>query len=228
MSTHLYRAQRLGRAHLADIAEHGFEVVEVVAEAGHFDARSPAAVADLQEWLAATGLTLHGVQAPAAGSPDDVDHALFVARRIPMHVLILPVGAPKSASKVVERIAPLAEPLGVTVAVDSRSPSMATIGSLVTFVERCEARVGIALDFATAAKGGDLVEAIEMASEHLTSARVPVDEGRIDWAAVLTTVQKVGYDGPLILDIDGRGPAKAMLKRASTARETMERWLRST
>lgn len=234
ISTHLYHAQRLCREHLLEIAAYGFECVELEAMPGHFDASNPASVADLQQWLAEARLELSAVAAPApdssapwdAGSLAPVEHALSVARRIPVKVLILPIGAPKSGSKAAERIAALAEPLGVTVAIDSRSPSMAAIGSLLTFIERCEAEVGIALDFAAAARGGDLVDAIETASEHLVAARAPA-ESAIDWASVMTTVLKVGYEGPLTIDVTGRGPAKDALSRAKSARERMERWLAS-
>lgn len=232
VSTHLYHAQRLCRDHLLEIAAHGFECVEIDGAPGHFDPRNPMAVADLQQWLAEARLDLDAVNAPPpdgpepwnAGARDPVEQVLYIARRIPVRVLILPVGAPKSASKAAERIVALAEPLGVTVAIDSRSPSMATIGSLVTFVERCEATVGVALDCATAAKGGGLVDAIEMTSEHLAAVRLPAGGG-IDWAAVMTTVQKVGYDSPLIIDVAPGGAAKDNLVRARQARETMERWL---
>ena len=231
ISTHLYHAQRLRRDHLLEIAAHGFECIEIDAAPGHFDARNAAAVADLQQWLAEARLDLDAVVAtssdgPApwnAGALDPVEQVLYIARRIPVRVLILPVGSPKSASKAVERIAALAEPLGVTVAIDSRSPSMAAIGSLATFVELCEARIGVALDCATAAKGG-LVDAIETVSEHLAGMRAPADS-TIDWAAVMTTVQKIGYDGPIILDAVPGGAAKDSLTRARHGRELMERWL---
>ena len=60
VSTHLYHGQRLSREHLLEIAAHGFETVEVFATRTHFDYHNPAAVADLQQWLAEAGLTLHG------------------------------------------------------------------------------------------------------------------------------------------------------------------------
>jgi sugar phosphate isomerase/epimerase len=235
ISTRLFGSQRLSRAHLLEIAAHGFECVEIDATATSIDARNPMAVADLQQWLAEARLDLDAMTAPPpdgpepwnAGALEPVERVLYIARRIPIRVLILPVGAPKSASKAVERIAALAAPLGVIVAIDSRSPSMAAIGSLVTFVERCEATVGVALDFATTAKGGGLVDAIEMTSEHLAAVRVPAD-GALDWAAVMTTVQKVGYESPLIIDVAPGGTAKDNLVRARQAREKMERWLTST
>jgi sugar phosphate isomerase/epimerase len=234
VSTHLFRTQRLQRDHLLAIAAQGFESVEVVAASGHFDPANEAAVADLQQWLAEAQLDLHAVLAPPpdgpqpwnAGALGPVEAALYVARRIPMRALIVPVGTPRGASKAAERLAELAAPLQVTIAVDSRSPSMTPIGSLLYFVERAEARLGIALDFATAAKGGGLVDAIELAAEHLTSARVPA-ESAIDWSSAMTTVQKVGYEGPFVIDVAPTGSVKDTLLRAHKAREKMERWLTS-
>ena len=231
ISTRLYRSQRLSRDHLLEIAAHGFDVVEVVATAGHFEPSNDAAIADLQQWLAEARLELSAVAAPPpdgaqpwnAGDLRPVEAAIHVARRIPYRALVLPVGSPKSASKAVEKLAELAEPLGVTIAVDSRSASMKPISTLVSFVERCEARIGIALDFAGAGKGEALVDAIEMASEHLVAVRVPAESG-INWPTVMTTVQKVGYEGAFIVDVpEARGPVAAILKNTRSTRDAIER-----
>src|ERR687895_673568 len=64
ISTHLYHDQKLDRQHLAQIAEHGFECIEVFATRSHFDYRDEQAVARLAAWLGETGLTLHSVHAP--------------------------------------------------------------------------------------------------------------------------------------------------------------------
>jgi sugar phosphate isomerase/epimerase len=226
ISTNLYRAERLRREHLLEIAAQGFDLVEVAAAAGHFDPSNEAAVADLQQWLAEARLDLHAVAAPppdgpepwTAGALGPVEQAIHVARRIPVGLLVLPVGSPKSASKAVEMLAELAAPLGVTIAIDSRSPSMRPTETLVSFVERCDARVGIALDFATAGSGHALVDAIETASEHLLTARVPA-ESSITSPAVMTTLQKVGYEGPFI--IDAAGPSA--LQSAKNTRERIQR-----
>jgi hypothetical protein len=45
---------------------------------------------------------------------------------------------------------------------------------------------------------------------------------------VMTTVQKVGYEGPVIVDAGSGRAAKDSLVRARQAREKMERWLTST
>jgi sugar phosphate isomerase/epimerase len=226
VSTRLYQRHRLSRDHLLDIAAHGFETVEVVADRTHVDFANPAVVADLQQWLAEAGMDLASVAAPGGTAIEEIEQALFIARRIPMTALVLPVGPPREAARTVDRLAALAAPLGVTVAIDSRSESMTPIGSLVHFVETTEGRAGICLDFAAAHRAGDLVDAIEAAAEHLVAARLPIDSG-IDWSSALTTVQKVGYEGAFVFEAEPAGAARDTLARAKRAREKMQRWLTS-
>ena len=234
VSTHLFHRQRLARNHLLDIAAHGFETVEVFAARSHFDYHNPAAIADLQQWLGEAGLEVDrlAVPPPAAGTggadADEAQQALFVGRRIPMTALVVPVGPPREAVRLVEALAEVARPLGITIAVDSRSASMTPIGSLVHFVdtvsERVEARIGICLDFAAAENAGDLVGAIEASAEHLAGVRLPV-ESAIDWPAALTVVQKIGYEGALVLDPAPYGAPRDALKKAQQARRRMEKML---
>jgi sugar phosphate isomerase/epimerase len=68
ISTHLYHDERLNRDHLVEIAAHGFETVEIFANRPHFDARDPAAAAELLEALRDTGLRPWSVHAPIASS----------------------------------------------------------------------------------------------------------------------------------------------------------------
>ena len=228
VSTHLFRNDRLSREHLLEIAAHGFETVELAAIRTHLPYDNPAAVLDVLQWLAESRLELCGlhVQLPSTAleaGGEDAEAALFVARQIPLKTLTLQVARPRQAAKQVDRLTALAEPLGVTIAIDSASDGLSPIGSLVHFVEGFEARVGIALDFGRARRDGDLVEAIEVASEHLTLVRLPVDP-RIDWPSALTALQKVGYEGPMLLE-PPRGAPKAALADARTARERLERLL---
>jgi sugar phosphate isomerase/epimerase len=178
------------------------------------------AVADLQQWLAEARLELNNVAMPAADAVEQIEPALHIARRIPFKALVLQATTPRQTGKLVDKLAVTAAPLGVTVTVDSAS--MPPIGSVTHFVENSDARVGIALDLADARRQGDLVDAIETASEYLTVLRVPID-GAIDWASVLTTIQKVGYEGPLVFDLPHGRPARDLLQQARTARERMER-----
>jgi len=224
VSTRLYQHQRLSREHLGEIAAHGFETVEVVADRQHVDFHNPAVVADLQQWLAEARLELHGVDVPIGTASEDSDQALFMARRLPMRVLVVHAGKPREAAREVERLAGLASPLGVAIAVDSSSDSMSPAGSLVHFVETLDEAAGICLDFAHAQRSGDLVDAIETVSEHLITTHVPVDSA-IDWPSALTAVQKVGYEGPFVFDIAGRMAAKETLQRARRVRERFEKLL---
>jgi sugar phosphate isomerase/epimerase len=238
VSTRLYERARLSREHLLEIAAHGFEAVEIVAARTHLDYHNPAVVADLQQWLAEARLELHSLDVPLG---EDVEQALFVARRIPLRVLIVETGAPREFAPIVQRLAEQAVPLGVTVAIDSAQWTPA--GSLVHFVESgaldpetTAVRVGICLDFGHAHLQGDVVEAIEIVSEHLVAAHVhdcsgrrdehliPFD-GAIDWPGALTELQKVGHDNTLILDIAPRGSTKETLARARRARARMESFL---
>jgi sugar phosphate isomerase/epimerase len=279
ISTHLYHDQRLGREHLLEIAAHGFETVELFATRTHFDYHNPASVADLQQWLGEAELELHGIHAPitdgsvagrggppltiASADPDartralaEAERALWVARRIPVKVLVAHLGVPRSqqggpgdnnrdaARRSVEQLQRMAAPLGVQIAIEVIPNDLSRPGSLVHFIEEelgleeADAPdVGICLDFGHAhMDGGDLVDAIETVSGHLATTHLHDNRGRadehlvpfqgtIDWPAALTAIQKVGYDGTLLLEIAPVSSAREALQRARKARERMERLL---
>jgi sugar phosphate isomerase/epimerase len=274
VSTHLYHGQRLSRDHLLEIAAHGFETIEVFATRTHFDYHNPSAVADLQQWMAEAGLTLHGIHAPVMNAYEggrwigplslassdagarahavaEAEHALHMARRIPVKVLVTHLGLPRTtagaasdgraaARRSIEELQRIAEPLGVQITVEVIPNELSRAGSLVHFVEEDvdleEGPVGICLDFGHAHMDGDLVDAIETVSEHFVTTHVHDNRGRaddhlvpfegtIDWPAALTTIQKVGYEGPLIFEIAAHGSAKETLARARKARLRMEKML---
>lgn len=64
VSTHLFHETRLSREHLADIAGHGFDAVEVFATRTHFDYHDARAATQLAEWLSELSLTFHSMHAP--------------------------------------------------------------------------------------------------------------------------------------------------------------------
>jgi sugar phosphate isomerase/epimerase len=273
VSSHLYHANRLSRDHLLEIGAHGFEKVELFATRTHFDYHNPAAVADLQQWLADAGLELHSVHAPiseslvggrwgpalslASADADDraralaeAERALHIARRIPFSTLVAHLGLPRSQSpsatdnsrdaarRSIDALHALASPLGVTIAVEVIPNELSRAGSLVHFVEEIVETDGIAIcfDFGHAHMDGDVVDALETVSEHLLTTHVHDNRGRtddhlvpfegtIDWPAALTTLQKVGYDGPMMLEIAAHGTPADTLGRAARARGRMERFL---
>ena len=118
ISTHLFHNQRLSRDHLAQVAAHGFEAIEVFATRSHFDYHDPGMIAQLAEWLKDTGLALHGIHAPIVESMHgrdkwgatisnavgdsavrqaavrEADLALNIARHIPTGVFVVHLGTP--------------------------------------------------------------------------------------------------------------------------------------
>jgi sugar phosphate isomerase/epimerase len=179
----------------------------------------------------------------------EAEGALQIARRIPFSVFVVHLGLPRQqagpgensrdgARRSVEELQKRAEPLGVRVAVEVIPNELSRAGPLVHFVEEVleVADVGICLDFGHAHMDGDVVDAIETVSEHLITTHVHDNQGRtdqhlvpfegtIDWPGALTAIQKVGYDGTLLLEIAGHGAAKETLQRARRARDRMERLL---
>jgi sugar phosphate isomerase/epimerase len=117
ISTHLYHEQRLAPGHLREIAEFGFERIELFATIGHFDYRSPAAIQELAGWLRDARLELHSVHAPIVerlvngvwGPPlstaaaveearqrsvAEAIAALDIAKTIPFRYLVVHLGIP--------------------------------------------------------------------------------------------------------------------------------------
>ncbi|HET6959231.1 MAG TPA: sugar phosphate isomerase/epimerase family protein [Vicinamibacterales bacterium] len=267
ISTHLFHAQRLSRDHLLEIAAHGFECVEVYATRTHFDYHNPAAVADLQQWLADAGVELRSIHAPTADSyiggrwsgalslasadPEtraytigECEHALHIARRIPTAVFVAHLGVPRTqrspngdsraaARRSVEELVRIAEPLGVKIALEVIPNELSRAASIVHFIEEDFDGVGICLDIGHAHLDGDVIDAVETVSEHLIATHLHDNAGRnddhlvpfegtIDWPGALLAVQKIGYDGPFMLEVVPKGSTKETLARARKARERIE------
>jgi sugar phosphate isomerase/epimerase len=180
----------------------------------------------------------------------EAEQALYVARRIPTPLLIVHLGLPRTlaagqgdnsrdgARRSVEALCRLADPLGVQVAAEVIGNELSRPASLVHFLERDleGSRAGVCLDFGHAHLEGSVADAVEIVSEHLASVelhdnagraddhRVPLD-GSIDWPTALTTVQKVGYDGPMFLELALRGSITDTLDGGVRARRRLERFL---
>ena len=120
ISTHIFHDRRLDRDHLGQIARYGFETIELFATRSHFDYRDESAIAQLERWLADTGLRLHSIHAPimdvfgrkpstaysvAAAAHDrrelavkETEAALKIASRIPFGFMVLHLGTPAGSS----------------------------------------------------------------------------------------------------------------------------------
>jgi sugar phosphate isomerase/epimerase len=185
-----------------------------------------------------------------ARAMEETERALQIARRIPFGVFVVHLGVPRShptaaadnsrdaARRSVNDLQRLAEPLGVRLALEVIPNELSRPAPLVHFIETGldTTAVGICLDFGHAHMEGDLVDAVETVSEHLVTTHVHDNRGRtddhllpfegtIDWPAALTAVQKIGYEGTLLLEIAGHGAPRETLQGARTARARMEKLL---
>ena len=181
---------------------------------------------------------------------DEATRALHIARRLPFGVLVVHAGLVRSqqqgpgdnnrdaARRSINALATLARPLGVNIAVELIPNELSRAGSLVHFIEDVldAGAASICLDLGHAHLEGDVVDTIETVSEHIAAVhahdnRGRVDdhllpfEGTLDWPAAMTALQKVGYDGTVILEMAPQGSTKEALGRARTARGRMERLL---
>jgi sugar phosphate isomerase/epimerase len=181
---------------------------------------------------------------------DEALHALHIARRLPFSVLVVHPGVPRAqqqtpvdnnrdaARRSIETLATAAEPLGVTVAVELIPNALSKPESLVYFIEDVleAGAASICLDMGHAHLGGEVVDAIETVSEHIAAVHAHDNRGRedehllpfegtIDWPAALTTLQKVGYEAPIVLELASKGSTPETLARASVARRRMEQLL---
>lgn len=175
--------------------------------------------------------------------------ALYVARRIPFRTLVVHAGLVKAqqpepgannrdaARRSIEALEAAARPLGVRVAVELVPNELSRASSLVHLVEDVleAGATGICLDLGHARLEGDVVDAVETVAEHVVLVHahdnrgrhddhlVPFD-GSIDWPSTLTSLQKVGYDGTLVMEVVAQGSTKDTLARARAARARMERF----
>ena len=177
--------------------------------------------------------------------------ALELARRVPLSVLVVHPGLQDSllspgvqnsreaAVRSVEEIVALASPLGVRVALEVIPNAMATADALAGLLDDLDMpELGVCLDFGHAHMQGDVVDAIESLSGVLAATHVhdnhgdrdehlaPFD-GTIDWAGALTALQKIGYEGTLMLELAGADPPAPALERARKAAARLEAAARS-
>jgi sugar phosphate isomerase/epimerase len=130
----------------------------------------------------------------------------------------------------------VAGPLGVRLALELIPNRLSSAEQLVRLIEdELELpEIGVCFDFGHAQLAGDLLDAIETLSGHIVTTHVhdnggrsddhlvPFD-GRIDWEAGMMALQKVGYEGVLMLELAAAADTRAVLERAQRARDKLER-----
>ena len=177
----------------------------------------------------------------------EVEAALAIARRVPVGFLVVHVGVPVSqgsdpsmnrsdaARRSIEEIARAANALGVRVALEVMPNALSTPERLVSFIEDQldSSDVGICFDFGHAHLMGDVLDAVDAASEHLVTTHVHDNAGRSDdhllpfdgsipWDPALMALQKIGFEGALVFELAASAYPRQILERAAQARHRLE------
>lgn len=177
----------------------------------------------------------------------EAEAALAIARQVPVRFLVVHLGTPSAlnpgpddndrsaAARTVREIHALAAPLGVRVALEVIPNALSTPAALVGLIEdELELPdVGICLDFGHAILMGDPLDAVEAVAGHVTTTHVHDNlgktddhlvpfEGGLDWPSALMAMQKIGYDGLYMLELQNTGTARAVLDKARAARRRLE------
>lgn len=178
----------------------------------------------------------------------EIEAALEITRRIPTGLLVLHLGTSQAgggdarargaAIRSLEAIQALAAPLGVRLAIEVIPNELSAPASLVRLLEDDVdlPDAGVCLDFGHALLMGDPMDAVETLSGHLLTTHVhdnhgrqdehlPPFDGTLDWTRALMALQKIGYDGRLVLEVGGGAAPEEALARAARARDRLARML---
>jgi len=175
--------------------------------------------------------------------------ALQIARTISYRHLVVHLGIPEdlnppppanarlSARRSLEELAAAASPLGVRLAVEVIPNRLSTPEALVRLIEEDlevpPPGVGICLDTGHAHLMGDLPDAIEIVGGALVTTHVHDNRGKgddhlvpfdgtIDWPTALMSLQKVGYDGVIMFELENTSTAREVLEKTVAVRQRFE------
>ena len=192
--------------------------------------------------------TASGNEARRKAALVEIEAALGLARSVPFRFLVVHLGMPAgqdipggdnqpdAARRSVEAIVELAAQVNVKVAVEVIPNPLSSAAALVRLIEETleDVDVGVCLDFGHAHLMGDVGEALESLSGHVWTTHVHDNNGRrddhlvpfpgtIDWNLAMMEMQKIGYDGVLMMELADTGDPIDVLRRAAKARERLER-----
>lgn len=179
---------------------------------------------------------------------DETSAALDIARTVPFRYLVVHLGMPAgekvppgdnqpaAARRSVEEIVALAAAVHVKVALEVIVNPLSSAEALCSLIEDDLEGIdaGVCLDYGHANLMGDVAEAIETLSGHLVTTHVHDNAGRrddhlvpyagrIDWDAAMMATQKIGYEGVMMLEVGDTGNQIEVLKKASAARERLQK-----
>lgn len=165
VSTSVFLPERLDRDHLVEVAAHGFDGIELVTHAAHFDHTDAGAIALLREWLDDTRLTVSAVHtsSTAVGVPSpwslasrdealrgravaNAQSAIALAAALDTTTAVVRLGVPEHAAPASENdaaaarasldtIVPWAAERGVALAIEVQANRWSTPDALVALIE---------------------------------------------------------------------------------------------
>ena len=175
--------------------------------------------------------------------------ALRIAQTIPFRYLVVHLGVPDdfdppagtnarlAAQRSVEELATAARALGVRIAVEVIPNTLSAAEALVRLVEDDlelpPPGVGICIDTGHAFLQGDLPDAIETVGGDLVTTHVHDNHGKgddhlvpfdgiIEWPAALMALQKVGYEGVIMFELDNTSTCREVLEKTVDVRRRFE------
>lgn len=196
-----------------------------------------------------TGLssTASGNEAARKAAVAEADAALRIAQRLPFHHLVVHLGVaaeqasgdnqPAAARRSIEEIVERAAAANVKIALEVIPNPLSSAAALVRLIEEDldDVDAGICLDYGHANLMGDLADAIETVSGHLSTTHVHDNRGKrdehlvpfggsINWELAMMETQKIGYDGVMMFEVgNANGDPVEVLKRCTKARERLEK-----
>jgi len=177
---------------------------------------------------------------------DETRFAIEAAAQLKCRTLVLHLGVPRdqaagpdmndpsAAARSLEAIGDLAREAGVRLALEVIPNELSTPAALLDLVEKLEdPNLGICLDLGHAHLLGGAPEVAEVLSGHIIATHVHDNgggrddhlvpfQGTIDWAATMTALWKVGYDGALMFEVADRSDAPGVLSRTVGARDRLQ------
>jgi sugar phosphate isomerase/epimerase len=178
---------------------------------------------------------------------DEAVAAIAAARDLGCQVAVLHLGIPRgqpvppgdndpgSIARSLDPIVEACTTAGVQLALEVIPNELSTAAALLDWLtsEREWNGTGVCLDVGHAHLTGGAPEAIELLAGYIATTHIHDNRGRdddhllpfdgtIDWPATLMAFSKVGYGGPLMLELPDHGDANAVLTRAASARRRIQ------
>lgn len=260
LSAHLFAYETLSAAHLREAAEAGFRRVELWAMTPHLDVGDPAALARLKGWLEELSLEAASFHAPfyadlseaRAGRFLSLAHSDQAAREDALarteramralaetgvRVAVLhPAGAAGDAEEnlraSLERLLPLAESLGLILALENIPAPLGRPEALADFLRRMDhPRLKACIDagHARITEGGGAAAAYACLAPWCAATHIHDNDGRrdehlipgegaVDWGAFAGALEAARYGGALTFEIKRREePYRETLSRLKEA-----------